>query len=1375
MTTDTHEPAPAAPPVPSAPAAVPVPPAPAAPAGISVGRRRHPVIRVLRLLGAILVPALLLVVLLLGLVLGTQSGLRTALALAADLAPGLIQVGKAQGRVLGRLHLEDVQIWLPDLDLRLGSFDLDWSPLAVVMGTLRIARVAARNVDVVTTPSEAAQAAAIVLPQVALPLQAEIGEALVENLRVLHREVAAPLFVLDRAALGARVTGSDLDLIGLELAAEQYGLKARAAGQAQLTGQYPLDLKLDWDLTMPPAVQIAGRGHLGGDLGRLVVAYDLTGSVQVKLSVQVDEVLRRPRWDGVVQVKGVRVPDFQTDALEVAVRGRLETHGNLAAATLTGSLDGTAPNHEDFGHLTAALDAQWQDRRLDLRTLDLTESVSGARFSAKGDLDLNPSPGTFKLVGAWERLRWPLTGAVIATAPQGRVQASGTFDAYDYAVSGTVQGSAFPAIDLDLWGQGDAKGTRISALRMLTLGGSLEAAGRLTWAPDLTWDLKAEAKDLNPSVIVQGVEDRIGFSLATKGGLAGFSYDLTAAAQGLGLPPTRLLLGGTGDLQGTEIVSLRLDVLKGRIDGRARVAWDPAVAWEADLAAVGVDPGSYAPEWPGRIDGRISSRGTLEAKSPNLTATLIGIQGTLRGYPITAAGQVQMAAGTIRIDGLRAASGPSSARVDGVINEKLDLRFELASPDLASLMPRAKGSVQARGKVQGGIKGPTVALEIEAKDAALAGQGIARLMGSVDLALTPEGPLRVQLDGQGLTAGGLHWERLEVRGDGSVPNHRLSVVATGQPLSIRLEAAVGLKLAAAGPAAYRGTLSRLDLDSASDGNWRLQKAMPLSLIGPKVAAGPLCLRNGKGSEGCLGFDQTDPGEWTATIDLDPLGAELVQDLLPANLAAQGAARVKGRFTAKGPVLTGSALAELPQGRLRLDLGQARFEELDLSQARLTLDASARGLRARLDLPLRGLGQLGASVDLPGWRLDAPARPDQPLRGAVHGGVAGLARFSNLVPNLTGITGKLALDFDLGGTLSRPGVKGQATLRGFGAEVALFGTKITNLNVTLAAPALERLTIQGQCEVGGRRLWLSGDAASGADGLSGQLLIVGERLKVADTKEYQVTVSPHIEIGLTPQGAQVRGEIKVPEARIRPRKLPAGTLLPSPDIVLVDQTWAHKLPFPVDLDLRLKLGNDVTIDAFGVRGRLIGDLRIRQAPGREMLGDGQLAIVDGVYRFNPGIGLGTDLIPILSGLGTELGTPLTITQGLLVFSSSPIGNPGLLLMAQRESGSLNAGVRVVGTLRNSRFAFFSESDPGMKQAEITKYLLTGIAPRADGGQGGEALAVGTYVAPNLYMEYESGIGDSKNAVKLRYDLSRSIELEAESGSTPGADIFYKFER
>ncbi len=145
---------------------------------------------------------------------------------------------------------------------------------------------------------------------------------------------------------------------------------------------------------------------------------------------------------------------------------------------------------------------------------------------------------------------------------------------------------------------------------------------------------------------------------------------------------------------------------------------------------------------------------------------------------------------------------------------------------------------------------------------------------------------------------------------------------------------------------------------------------------------------------------------------------------------------------------------------------------------------------------------------------------------------------------------------------------------------------------------------------------------------------------------------------------MRGEVKVPEARIRPRALPAGTASASPDVVMLDKAGGSMGPgFPMDLDVRLRLGDNVTIDAFGVRGRLTGDLRVFQEPGRQMLGDGQLAIVDGLYRLSGGF-----------RLAAEIGAPLTIEQGRLVFAKSPIDNPGLLLQAQREGGTPPPGYR-----------------------------------------------------------------------------------------------------
>ncbi|WP_295402397.1 translocation/assembly module TamB domain-containing protein [uncultured Thiocystis sp.] len=1307
---------------------------------------------------------LLVLILLIGLTLGTQTGLRVAIALAEDLVPGILSVAQVDGRALGRLHLAGIKMRLPAIDLTIGTLDLDWSLRSVFSGILSVRQLAVRDLDLVVAPSLDEEKEPFVLPEIVLPLRVELGDVLVERLRVFAPGEEKPGFVLDRAMLSAHAQGSEVNLTRVEVRIQSLQFSAIAQGRANLLGHYPLDLDLDWDMSMAPAVQLTGKGRIGGDLQRLTIQHRVTGAVEVELDAHVQNVLERPSWDGLIKIPQVDLPAFRPDLPAVETVARLETRGNLDAATLTGTVDARAPNLPDFGHLAVALEVLWKERVLSIRALELTEQVSEAVFSAQGQVDLNPSLGHFSLKGNWKRLRWPLIGDLVAQSPRGELELSGDFDAFAYALSTEALGPGFPAARLTLQGSGKPESTHLDTLRIEALGGLLEGSGDLTWSPAPTWNLTLVGRDLNPGEFVAGLEDRLSLRFASQGGLDGFDYDLAATTVGPGLPPATLTLNGTGDRNRTDLNALRLDLLDGRIDGQAKVAFAPRLTWEASLALAGINPGAYAPDWPGRIDGRLTSQGTLEDDGPTLTAVIEGLQGTLRGYPVAAAGTLAIAGKTLRIEGLTAESGPSRARIDGMIDERLELAFALESPDLASLLPEARGRLTATGKIQGTLDAPRIALDLSATDAELAGQGIASLSGTAEVDLAPNGRFALQLDGKNLFAGGMQWSTLALRGDGSMPDHRLSASLSGDPLSLTL-AATGA-LAAGG--AYRGQLATLDLKTADFGAWRLQRPTPFSLEQPKIAAGPLCLRHDKGSGGCVTFDQADAGQWTAGIDLDKFDFNLLAGLLPENLTAEGGARLKGRFQAAAGVLDGTATAEIPNGRVRLALGQGKSETLDFSNTRLTLDAGARGLSARLGLSLKELGEIEGDLNLPGWRLDAPARPGQPLNGRVRANVQGLARIANLLPDISKLSGALDADLTLGGTLAEPGVKGRANLRNVNFEVPLIALKVKDLNLSAIAPTLERMELQGQASIGGGRLELSGDSRFGGGGFAARLKASGERLQVANTKEYFAIVSPTFDLEATSKGASLRGEIRVPEARIRPRAIPAGTISPSSDVVLEDPSASpsasnQKPPYPLYLDIRLVLGDEVTIDAFGVRGRLAGNLSVQQTPGKDMLGDGQLQIVEGEYRLSGGF-----------GLAAELGAPLTITQGRLLFAKSPIGNPGLLLQAEREGGDTTAGVRVLGTLRNPKLAFFSESDPGMTQAEITKYLMTGIPPSANDRSDQAGLAVGTYIAPKIYMEYESGLGQEDNKVRLRYDLSRHIELQTETGENPGADIYFKFE-
>jgi translocation and assembly module TamB len=1309
----------------------------------------------------LLFQTLVLVLLVVAWVLGTQSGLRFSLSLVEEFVPGLVRVERADGRVLGDLHLTGLAVRAPGLELDLGSLELRWGPLAALTtGTLRIDALIVQDLDVVAAPAEKEEADAgpIELPQIVLPLVLELDKVLVERLSV-GAPGGEPPFRVDRIALAAAWAGSELTLKDLSVALPEPLLNASAQGTAELSGDYPLDLGLSWDLSREPALKLSGEGRVGGDLKRLEVTHDLTGSAWVRLEAFVQEVLDGPRWEGTLEILGVDLPAIGADLPAVELSGRLTTSGDLDDARVEGNLAGEAPELPDFGRLKAVLDVTWRGKVLDIAALELTEDMSGALLTADGQLDVNDPAGRFVLQAAWEKLRWPLSGELIAEARQGKIDASGTFDEFAYRASAEIWGRDFPEASLELAGDGDRGAARIQELRLDTLEGTVAAEGRVVWAPALSWEVTLGADGINPGAQWPQVPAQIALRLTSAGNLDRFEYGLEGEVGGEALPASLIELRGEGDVQGTRVETLRLETLGGHLDANADLAWAPALTWDAELELADIDPGKHWPEWAGLLAGRLVSKGSVEPEGPDLSAALESFGGELRGYPVDASGSVRMKGAEIQVEELRVASGPSNLRVAGSAGEQLDLEVGLSSPDLKSLLPDAAGSVKASGTLSGSLTALAIKLGLEAKGVAVAAQGIQNLNGVVDLDFAQGGAMKIDLTGKGLAAGGMAFDSLRVQGDGELGSHRLTAKVQGEPLALDLTAAGGLKE----DNLYAGELEGLTLRTEAFGNWRLQKAAPVALAGARISAGPVCIRDEGGSGGCAGFEQTEAGNWSATLDLDRLAFELLAEFIPEGMVLDGGARAKADFRAQGGVLAGSASVQVPEGVFSAASGDERIEVLNFSSANLGVNAGADGLRAKLALPLKGLGDLSGEVSLPGWSLEDPARPGQSLRGGVQARVDDLGVVSRFVPDITNLTGNLNADFKLGGTVSKPGLSGSARLANGGLEVPFIGLAIEDLAFDANARSLERIEYSGGLRAGDGRLEIGGQSVLGADGINTEITARGEKLTLADSKEYFVLASPDIEAKIGPIGTRLTGTVTVPEARIRPRSIPAGSVSASSDVMLASEA-EEQTRYTTSMDVRLVLGEQVTVNAFGLEGSIQGELAVLQAPGKEILGDGELAIVDGTYRISTG-----------GKWSAAVGKPLDIEQGFLNYAKSPINNPFLVLTAQREGGDVTAGLRVFGTIKNPKMTFFSATDPGMSQSEVTKYLLTGIPPKRSGEQPADrALSVGTYVAPKLFAEYDHSLGDEADKIKLRYDLNDWIELQTETGDSQGGDIFFKIE-
>jgi translocation and assembly module TamB len=628
--------------------------------------------------------------------------------------------------------------------------------------------------------------------------------------------------------------------------------------------------------------------------------------------------------------------------------------------------------------------------------------------------------------------------------------------------------------------------------------------------------------------------------------------------------------------------------------------------------------------------------------------------------------------------------------------------------------------------------------------------------GSADVGLGPEGDFDIQVSGTNLIAGGMRFETVTVAGDGRMREHRLVAALNGDALSANVALQGGL----GADGAYEGRLEQLEIASQSFGTWDLTQPAPLAYADGALRAGPLCIGDGEGSNACVGLEQPAPGRFEVFLDADRIDLLVLDPLLPELLVAEGFVRANARFRGEGAELRGSALVEIPEGEIELAVQDAK-ERLVFAGTRLEVQATAQGLDGDFRLPIQDLGGITAQVALPGFDLAGGAA--QPVRGGVTVELDGLSRVSKLFPDITDVTGNINADVRLAGSVGAPDIRGELRVRDLGLTVPLYGTTLSGADVTVTSVNPNALIIDGSAEVGGGALTLDGSFDLGGDAPAARIELQGSELVVADSSEYFVMLSTDITVGVGAAGAAVRGEIVLPEARIKPRAVPTGSVQSSPDVVL-EAPDEDAGAFPLSIDVLAKLGDEVSIDAFGLRGLLRGQLRVVKSPQGQLLGDGQLKIVDGTYRVT---------LPTL-GVLTAIGKPLTIEQGVVNFAKTPLDNPGIILNAQREGGDLTAGVRVLGTLRNPKLAFFSESDPNLTQSEITQYLVTGIPPKNDAQADDQALAVGTYITPKLYMEYEGATGDTQDGVKMRYDLSNRIELQTETGESQGADIFFKFE-
>lgn len=323
----------------------------------------------------------------------------------------------------------------------------------------------------------------------------------------------------------------------------------------------------------------------------------------------------------------------------------------------------------------------------------------------------------------------------------------------------------------------------------------------------------------------------------------------------------------------------------------------------------------------------------------------------------------------------------------------------------------------------------------------------------------------------------------------------------------------------------------------------------------------------------------------------------------------------------------------------------------------------------------------------------------------------------------------------------------------------------------------------------------------------------QQFPLLQSKDRYLVVSGNAEISEARQIWELSGKLQADAAYFKLPKMPAPSL--SSDVVvhkaLRENTSKARQVFKTRLDFSFDLGPRFVFVGRGLDTGLSGSLRLRGQDGAPLQASGSIRTEGGNYE--------------------AYGQKLEIARGILNFQDSP-ANPALNVLALRRGQAVEAGVEISGTVAKPKVSLYSE--PSVPDAEKLSWLVLGrgseqlaagdasllmsAAGAIFGGEGqrnipkqivnglgfddfsigassaqasrlpsqtvagstgnhsssnDQVLSLGKRLSPDLVLSVERGLADASGALKLSWQLTRRISINARTGNESALDVNYTF--
>jgi translocation and assembly module TamB len=881
--------------------------------------------------------------------------------------------------------------------------------------------------------------------------------------------------------------------------------------------------------------------------------------------------------------------------------------------------------------------------------------------------------------------------------------------------------------------------------------------------------------------------------LKLSGKMTDYTLSFRTAVKGKGVPPANITLDAKGNEKQLNLDKLSVAALEGKTELKALLDWQQAISWRGELTLNGINTAKAAPEWPSKLNGIIKTRGSLYGGSWQMEVPELKITGNVKQNKVNVDGKL---AGNSymqwTIPGLHLELGKNSADLKGELGVKdLNLDATIDAPNLDNALPGLGGTAKGLLKVRGTVEAPQLLADITARALRFQELSIAqvRVEGDIKSAEQIGGKLNVRVDRIAQPGVNISLVQLDAKGDEK--HHELQLRIQGEPVSGQLALTGSFDRK---EERWKGELSNTRFQTPV-GPWSVNRAIALDYRNKeqKISIGPHCWNN-PNAELCVPQTIDAGAEGRALVNLNRFDLAMLKPFMPE------ATQASGVFSGKADVSWDTTKKGLPQGSVTLSGRNVKVTQtvndapLPVAFDTLNLSADLKNNRAELGwlIRLTNNGQLDGQLQV----TDPEGRRN--LGGNVNIRNFSLAMINPIFSRGEKAEGRLNANLRLGGDVQSPQLFGQMQLSGVDVDGNFMPFDMQPSQIVMNFLGT-RSTLQGTVNTKKGQIALSGNADwTQIDNWRAQVAAKGSRVRITVPPMVRLDVSPDVVFNATPSLFTLDGNVDIPWARIVVHDVPESAVGVSNDEVMLNDKLQPEKPqstgIPINSNLTIHVGNNVRLEAFGLKARLTGDLKVAQ--DKQGLGlNGQINIPEG--RFHA---YGQDLI---------------VRKGELLFSGPP-DQPLLNIEAIRNpeatENDVIAGVRVTGSADQPKAEVFS--DPAMSQQEALSYLLRGQG--LDSGQSDSAamtsmlvglgvaqsgqvvgkigetfgvsnlaldtqgvgdssqVVVSGYVLPGLQVKYGVGIFDSLATLTLRYRLMPKLYLEAVSGVDQALDVLYQFE-